>query len=89
MHLHDQALLKSQALINGQWVDADHQKTRSVTNPANGECLANVPIWGRRKPAEQLMPLTLPCPSGERLPPKHAPISSSVGISLCSSIPKI
>ncbi len=46
MQLHDQALLKSQALINGQWVDANHQTTRSVTNPANGECLAMVPNMG-------------------------------------------
>lgn len=46
MQLHDQALLKSQALINGQWVDANHQTTRSVTNPANGECLATVPNMG-------------------------------------------
>ncbi|ODP96579.1 NAD-dependent succinate-semialdehyde dehydrogenase [Salinivibrio sp. SS2] len=46
MQLQDMTLLKTQALINGQWKDARNQKTRPVTNPANGACLANIPNMG-------------------------------------------
>ncbi|PCE67370.1 NAD-dependent succinate-semialdehyde dehydrogenase [Salinivibrio sp. YCSC6] len=46
MQLQDMTLLKTQALINGQWKDAHNQKTRPVTNPANGACLANIPNMG-------------------------------------------
>ncbi|WBA07683.1 NAD-dependent succinate-semialdehyde dehydrogenase [Salinivibrio kushneri] len=46
MHLQDPELLKTQALINGKWVDADSQQTRAVTNPATGEHLATVPNMG-------------------------------------------
>jgi succinate-semialdehyde dehydrogenase/glutarate-semialdehyde dehydrogenase len=40
--LSDQALLRTQAYINGQWVDADNGATLAVTNPANGEVFAEV-----------------------------------------------
>ena len=40
--LSDQGLLKTQAYINGQWVDADSGETVPVTNPANGEVIAAV-----------------------------------------------
>ena len=42
IQLSDQALLKTQAYINGQWVDADSGGTVAVTNPANGEVIAEV-----------------------------------------------
>ncbi|HSV53058.1 MAG TPA: NAD-dependent succinate-semialdehyde dehydrogenase [Burkholderiaceae bacterium] len=41
--LNDAGLLKSQNLINGQWVDAVDGKTLAVRNPANGELIANIP----------------------------------------------
>ncbi|UTW12537.1 NAD-dependent succinate-semialdehyde dehydrogenase [Marinobacterium rhizophilum] len=44
--LQDPSLLQSQAYINGQWVDADSGETFSVTNPANGEHLADVASVG-------------------------------------------
>ena len=37
IQLSDQALLKTQAYINGQWQHADSGETVAVTNPANGE----------------------------------------------------
>ncbi|ANG63616.1 succinate-semialdehyde dehydrogenase (NADP(+)) [Marinobacterium aestuarii] len=44
--LQDPSLLQSQAYINGQWVDADDGATFTVTNPANGEHLADVASVG-------------------------------------------
>ena len=40
--ISDQGLLKTQAYIDGQWVDADSGETVPVTNPANGEVIAEV-----------------------------------------------
>ena len=42
IQISDQALLKTKAYINGQWVDADSGETVPVTNPANGEVIAEV-----------------------------------------------
>ncbi|RLA12139.1 MAG: succinate-semialdehyde dehydrogenase (NADP(+)) [Gammaproteobacteria bacterium] len=44
--LTDQTLLRTQAYINGQWVDADNGTTLAVTNPANGEVFAEVARCG-------------------------------------------
>lgn len=42
------ALLKNnQTLLAGQWVGADSGETFAVTNPANGESIANVPRMGK------------------------------------------
>jgi len=42
IQLSDQALLKTQAYIDGQWQDADSGETVVVTNPANGDVIAEV-----------------------------------------------
>jgi succinate-semialdehyde dehydrogenase/glutarate-semialdehyde dehydrogenase len=42
IQISDQALFKTQAYINGQWIDADSGATLAVTNPANGEVIAEV-----------------------------------------------
>ena len=42
IQLSDQALLKTQAYINGQWQDADSGATLAVTNPATGDVIAEV-----------------------------------------------
>ena len=39
-------LLREQAWLNGEWVDADSGGTFPVTNPATGEELARVPRMG-------------------------------------------
>jgi len=44
--LNDSTLLQTQAFIDGQWVNGDNQKTFAVTNPANGEHLADVASVG-------------------------------------------
>ncbi|HMQ14242.1 MAG TPA: NADP-dependent succinate-semialdehyde dehydrogenase [Candidatus Competibacter phosphatis] len=46
MHLKDSRLFHQQCYIGGAWVDADHQETLSVTNPATGETLGSVPKLG-------------------------------------------
>lgn len=46
-HLKNPSLCKSQALINGQWCNADNGATFDVTNPATGETLCNVPRMGQ------------------------------------------
>jgi len=46
MQIADKALLKTQAYINGEWVDADNGDTLAVTNPANGEVIAEVAKCG-------------------------------------------
>ncbi len=46
MQIADKALLKTQAFINGEWVDADNGATLAITNPANGEVIAEVAKCG-------------------------------------------
>jgi succinate-semialdehyde dehydrogenase / glutarate-semialdehyde dehydrogenase len=46
MELSNKNLLRHQAYINGQWVDADSGKTLEVNNPATGEIIATVPMMG-------------------------------------------
>ena len=46
MHLKDSRLFHQQCYIGGAWVDADHQETLPVTNPATGETLGSVPKLG-------------------------------------------
>ncbi len=46
MHLNDSALLRQQAYIDGEWVDAADGSRFEVNNPADGSVLANVPAMG-------------------------------------------
>ncbi len=46
MKISDNTLLKTQAYIDGNWVDSDDGNTFVVTNPANGESIANVASCG-------------------------------------------
>lgn len=41
--LSDPTLLRSQAYVNGEWVDADNGDTFEVTNPARGDVICTVP----------------------------------------------
>ena len=45
--LQDPSLLRSQAYINGAWVDADNKEVFEVKNPADGAVLASVASCGR------------------------------------------
>jgi succinate-semialdehyde dehydrogenase/glutarate-semialdehyde dehydrogenase len=46
MKLSDTALLRTQAYVNGQWIDAASGDTLPVTNPATGETIAEVAKCG-------------------------------------------
>ncbi len=46
MKIQDHDLLRRQAYLGGEWVDADSGFTLTVTDPANGEVIAEVPDMG-------------------------------------------
>jgi len=52
--LSDPSLLKTQAYIDGQWIDADDGATFPVTNPANGELVATVAKLGAAETARAI-----------------------------------
>jgi succinate-semialdehyde dehydrogenase / glutarate-semialdehyde dehydrogenase len=47
LQLKDPQLLRGQAFVDGEWVDADAGATIAVRNPANGETVGTVPQMGR------------------------------------------
>jgi len=49
IQLNDPGLFKTRAYINGEWLDSDSGATFSVTNPANGEQLAEVASVGQEE----------------------------------------
>lgn len=46
MQISDKDLLKTQAYVDGQWIDADSGETLAVLNPANGETVAEIAKCG-------------------------------------------
>jgi succinate-semialdehyde dehydrogenase/glutarate-semialdehyde dehydrogenase len=52
--LSDTGLLKNQAYINGNWVDADNGDTFPVTNPFNGELITEVAKLGATETASAI-----------------------------------
>ena len=46
MKISDQSLLKTQAYVDGQWIDADSGETLAVENPATGETIAEIAKCG-------------------------------------------
>lgn len=49
--LTDPSLLRSQCLIDGQWLNALHGGTIDVTDPARGDTIGTVPDMGRTETA--------------------------------------
>ncbi len=47
MQLQQMQLFHQQALIAGQWCDADHQQTSEIYNPATQEMIGTVPNMGK------------------------------------------
>ncbi|GAC1033077.1 NADP-dependent succinate-semialdehyde dehydrogenase [Pseudomonas sp. No.21] len=54
MKLNDLNLLREQAYVNGQWIEADDEGRFAVTNPANGELIAEVASLGRAETARAI-----------------------------------
>jgi len=46
MKISDTGLLKTQAYVDGQWIDADNGETLPVLNPATGETIAEIAKCG-------------------------------------------
>ncbi len=68
--LSDPSLLKNQAYINGQWVDADNGDTFPVTNPANGELIVEVAKLGAAETARAIAAADEAMKSWKLLPAK-------------------
>jgi succinate-semialdehyde dehydrogenase/glutarate-semialdehyde dehydrogenase len=54
MKLNDLKLLREQAYINGQWVDADDGSRFAVTNPADGEVIVQISSLGQAETARAI-----------------------------------
>ena len=76
MKLNDSNLFRQQALINGEWLDANNGEVIDVTNPANGDKLGSVPKLGAD---ETRAAIDAACPPGVRSPPKNAPTFCATG----------
>ena len=70
LSLSDPGLLKSQAYIDGQWVDADSGATIDVTNPANGALVSTVPKLGVAETARAVAAAAAAMPEWARKPAK-------------------
>ena len=73
MQLRDSALLRTQAYIDGQWMDAESGRRFEVRNPADGSVIAHVPDMGaaetRRAIAAAEAALPGEAPEANRPPP--------------------
>ena len=54
MQLNDPTLLRTRALIGGEWVDADSGATFDVVDPATGELVASVADLGAEETARAI-----------------------------------
>jgi len=54
LKLKDPGLLRQQAYVGGEWVDADDGATVAVRNPANGEQIGTVPMCGTAETARAI-----------------------------------
>lgn len=70
LSLADPSLLKNQAYIDGQWIDADDGSTFPVTNPANGELITNVARVGAAETARAITAADRAMGDWARLPAK-------------------
>ena len=70
LKLSDPSLLKNQAYINGQWVDADNGDTFEVTNPANGELVTAVAKGGATETSRAIAAAAAAMPEWARKPAK-------------------
>ena len=70
LSLSDPGLLKSQAYIDGQWVDADSGATIDVNNPANGALVSTVPKLGAAETARAVAAAAAAMPEWARKPAK-------------------
>ena len=65
------ALLRRQAFVDGEWVDADSGRTFPVTNPATGETIADVPRMGATETRRALAAAERALPEWKSRPAKE------------------
>ena len=71
LSLNDSDLFRQQSYIGGRWCDADDAKTFPVTNPANGELLAQVPDMGATETRRAIDAAKQAWPAWRRRPAKE------------------
>lgn len=79
MKLNDSNLFRQQALINGEWLDANNGEVIDVTNPANGDKLGSVPKMGADETRAAIDAASRALPPGVRSLPKNAPTFCATG----------
>ncbi|PWF23835.1 NADP-dependent succinate-semialdehyde dehydrogenase [Corticimicrobacter populi] len=70
LSLKNPQLLRQQAYINGQWIDADQGNTVEVRNPATGEVVAHVPRMGQAETRRAIEAANAAWPAWRRLTAK-------------------
>jgi succinate-semialdehyde dehydrogenase / glutarate-semialdehyde dehydrogenase len=70
MHLKDPTLLRTQALINGEWVNAASGATHEVFNPATREKLGTIPDMGAAETRRAIEAAAAALPAWARLTAK-------------------
>src|SRR5882762_4268081 len=70
MHLKDPTLLRTQAFVNGEWVNAASGATHPVLNPATGERLGTVPDMGTAETRQAIEAASAALPAWGRLTAK-------------------
>jgi succinate-semialdehyde dehydrogenase/glutarate-semialdehyde dehydrogenase len=68
MQLTDLNLLRHQAYVDGQWIEADDKARFAVTNPANGELIAEVAALGKAETARAIDAAEAAWPNWARAP---------------------
>src|SRR4051812_15590657 len=67
MHLKDPTLLRTQAFVNGEWINAAKNATHDVHNPASGEKLGTVPDMGAAETRRAIEAAAAALPAWARL----------------------
>lgn len=72
LKLKNPALLRQQAYLAGQWIDADSGETRPVTNPATGEVIGTIPFMGEAETRRAIDAAEVAMKSWNRKPARNA-----------------
>lgn len=71
MHLQDTELLRHQAYVDGEWVDADSGACDQIIDPATGSALVSVPHMGRDETVRAIVAAEKALPSWRSLTVKE------------------
>lgn len=71
MHLKNPSLFRQQCYIDGQWIDAENQKTITVTNPFDNKVLGTVPLCSTTETERAIIAAKNAFPAWSMLPAKQ------------------